>query len=30
MLKYVLQEMPDMHEGQKKIFPKLNLFAVKK
>ena len=23
MLKYVLQEMPDMHEGQKKIFPKL-------
>ena len=23
MLKYVLQEMPDMHDGQKKIFPKL-------
>lgn len=23
MLKYVLQEMPDMHNGQKKIFPKL-------
>ncbi|MBQ7180589.1 MAG: hypothetical protein IJR87_04775 [Bacteroidaceae bacterium] len=23
MLKYVLQEMPDMHDGHKKIFPKL-------
>ena len=23
MLKYVLQEMPDMHDGQKKIYPKL-------
>ena len=23
MLKYVLQEMPDMHDGHKKIYPKL-------